>query len=125
MNYICNSFSFNMVKMENFMLVRAEKIDKTNIPRDIVSAIGHADTAKIVSNVLGFEVPCNRMQINLKYGDVLFVAQYKGSRLPEGATCLPEGATLDFLKIQVDPGCPKECRGGDCAFCGMVRFFHP
>lgn len=125
MNYIANSFSFNMVDVKDLLLVRAEKVEKADVPKDVVSAIGHADTARIVSNLLGFEVACNRVQVNLKCEDVLYLAQYKGPRLPEGATCLPEGATLDFIKVKIDEGCPKDCRGYDCAVCGMVSFFHP
>lgn len=123
--YISNAFSFNMVSVDNFMLVRAEKISCSDIPKDVVSAIGHADTARVVSGILGFEVACNRMQVSLEPGDILYLAQYKGPRLPEGATTLPEGATLEFLKVQLDKGCPKDCRGDECAMCGMVSFFHP
>ncbi len=103
-NYIVNSFSFNMVEVQDFMLVRAEKISCSDIPKDVVSAIGHADTARVVSGILGFEVACNRMQVSLKPGDILYLAQYKGPRLPEGATTLPEGATLEFLRVQLDKG---------------------
>ena len=59
------------------------------------SIIGHEDLA----NILG--VPCNRVNTKLKEGDILFVAQYVGGRLPEGSSTLPEGAEIKFIKIKV------------------------
>ena len=58
-----------------------------------ISAIGHQDTA----NVLG--VPMNRINVCLEKGDVLFVAQLQGGRLPEGSTELPEGFSFKFFKV--------------------------
>ena len=68
---------------------------------DFVSVIGHADTAAVVSNLLGKEVPCHRASIHLDTGDILYVAQVTGGRLPEGATTLPEGFSLTWLKVTV------------------------
>ncbi len=62
---------------------------------DLVSAIGHADTAR----VLGVEM--NRVNVTLKRGDTAFVAQLQGGRLPEGSTTLPEGFTFKFVKVEV------------------------
>jgi len=62
---------------------------------DLVSAIGHADTAR----VLGVEM--NRVNVTLKKGDVAFVAQLQGGRLPEGSTTLPEGFSFKFIKVEV------------------------
>jgi hypothetical protein len=66
-----------------------------------VSAIGHADTASIVSADLGIAVPCNRVSLSLKEGDALILAQYKGVRLPEGTTVLPEGAEIVYYYVTV------------------------
>ena len=68
---------------------------------DFVSVIGHADTAAVVSNLLGKEAPCHRASIHLDAGDILYVAQVTGGRLPEGATTLPEGFSLSWLKVTV------------------------
>lgn len=62
---------------------------------DLVSAIGHADTARVLG------VPMNRVNITLKKGDVAFVAQLQGGRLPEGSTTLPEGFSFKFVKVEV------------------------
>lgn len=61
----------------------------------ISSAIGHQDTA----NVLG--VPMNRINVSLVKGDVAYVAQLQGGRLPEGATTLPEGFTFRIMKVTI------------------------
>lgn len=61
----------------------------------IKSAIGHQDTA----NVLG--VPMNRVNVSLVKGDVAYVAQLQGGRLPEGATTLPEGFYFRLIKVTI------------------------
>ena len=119
MNYLTNAFSMNMVSVENFTLIRARKVTTADVPRNAISAIGHADTARGVSGVLGYEVPANRINVFLEKDDVLFVAQYRGPRLPEGATQLPDGATLEFLEISFKPEGCKGCPGVDCKPCSM------
>ena len=65
------------------------------------SVIGHADTANVVSGILGKEVPMNRVSVKLNPGDILYVAQVTGGRLPEGATTLPEGMDITFVKVML------------------------
>lgn len=66
------------------------------------SCIGHASTARILSSLLGQEVPVNRCNVQLGHFDTAIVAQYHGPRLPEGATTLPEGATIEFYKVDME-----------------------
>lgn len=72
------------------------------MPADCISAIGHADTARVVSNILNRDVQANRISLTLSEGDTLYVAQLTGGRLPEGATTLPEGFTLESLYKEPD-----------------------
>ena len=65
------------------------------------SAIGHADTAKIVGNILGMEVAMNRINVSLTSETELFIAQVVGGRLPEGCTTLPEGVSIRFIKASL------------------------
>lgn len=90
--YLLNAFSLQMVKAP--CTVRVEEV--TTLPTDLTSAIGHADTAA----VLGVEM--NRINVALATGDVAYVAQLQGGRLPEGSTTLPEGFSFKFLKITVE-----------------------
>jgi hypothetical protein len=97
--FLTNAFSIQM--LERGGLVRFEEISLEDIPSDVVSAVGHADTANVLTNMLGFEVPVNRISITLDTETELFVAQLVGGRLPEGTTTLPEGFSFKFYRITV------------------------
>ena len=60
-------------------------------------------TVAIVSSDLGISLEVNRISLNLQFGDVLVVAQYKGPRFPEGTIVLPEGAHIEYLMCVVLP----------------------
>ena len=78
-----------------------KKISAADVPHDVVSALGHADIANVVSADLGMTLPVNRVNNNLQKGDLMYIAQYIGPRLPEGATALPEGAKIQYYKVEV------------------------
>ena len=80
-SYILNAFSLQMIEEPCIAIFEAIN----SLPKGLTSAIGHADTA----NVLG--VPMNRINVHLSEGDVAYVAQLQGGRLPEGSKSLPEG----------------------------------
>ncbi len=65
------------------------------------STVGHADTAAVYTDVLGFHVPAVRSTVSLTKGDTAIIGQYRGPRLPEGAHTLPEGATIQWLRLSV------------------------
>ena len=67
----------------------------------IASAVGHADTAAVFGAVLGIPVECQRVNVVLRRGDAAVLGQYIGPRLPEGATTLPDGATIKWLFVEV------------------------
>jgi len=50
---------------------------------EIISAVGHESTAKMLSELLGFEVPVNRTMVKLNTGDTAIIFQLF-TRLPEG-----------------------------------------
>lgn len=99
MNYLSNAFSLQMVQSP--CTIHTENVEPRDVPADCVSCIGHSDTAAVVSGILGREVPANRVNIKLAPGDVLYVAQLTGGRLPEGSVTLPEGFALTFLRVTV------------------------
>lgn len=115
-NILSNAFSINMVaslintmdpagcsyykNAEPGLELSIKEIPAEAIPNDCISIVGHADTATILTNMLGFEVTFNRVSFTAEHGDVLYVAQYNGPRLPEGATTLPEGAGFKFYRIE-------------------------
>lgn len=66
-----------------------------------VSAVGHADTARLFSAILGRTIEPNRVSVEIGDDDELLVGQYVGPRLPEGATELPEGATIHWMVVRM------------------------
>lgn len=93
--YIANAFSLNMLQ-DPSCSIKFEKIAESDVPKDsAISAIGHADLAAIAG------VACNRATLQLRKGDVLFIAQYLGPRLAEGTTELPEGARIDWFRTVI------------------------
>lgn len=100
---ITNAFSLNMIATFP-VAVTVEEISVEQarvLAADAESVVGHADTAAVFSDVLGLEVPANRATVSLVKGDRLLVGQYRGPRLPEGASQLPEGATIQWLTVIV------------------------
>lgn len=92
--YLLNAFSLQM--LPGTCTVRFLEVDSSSVPIDgLQSAVGHQDTAR----VLGVE--CNRINVSLQKGDVAYVAQLQGGRLPEGSTTLPEGYSFKFYKVIV------------------------
>ena len=101
--FILNAFSLNMIVGNADIVVReVSQSIAASLAATCESAVGHADTAAVFSAVLGVTVPCNRATVALKEGDVALVGQYSGPRLPEGATSLPEGATIKWLIVGVN-----------------------
>ena len=99
--YLGNAFSLQMLPTLP-ATVRVEEVEAGDIPADVTSVVGHPDTAAVLSGMLGFEVPYNRVSIQLQPGDILYVAQVVGGRLPEGATTLPENFSMKFLRVTVE-----------------------
>lgn len=100
--YLGNAFSLQMldVTVANTVNIVPASIGEI-AGSDFMSVIGYADTAAVVSNILKRDVPTNRISVRLEKGDILYVAQVTGGRLPEGATTLPEGFSLTFLKVTI------------------------
>lgn len=85
-----------------------ELIETKDVPKDVVSAIGHADTAAVVSDVLGRQIEANRVGLNLEWAGTVYIAQYVGNRLPEGVTKLPEGAEIRFYRVEFETRSQKD-----------------
>lgn len=101
---LLNAFSLNMVASPQGTLVWSElSLDEaqTALAAGFESAVGHESTAAVFGQQLGLEVPARRATISLTSGDVAIVGQYRGPRLEEGVTTLPEGATIVWLRIEI------------------------
>lgn len=65
---------------------------------ELISAVGHADTAAVFSAELGIEILPNRISVTLCDSFDL-VGQYIGPRLIEGATTLPQGTRIEWFLV--------------------------
>lgn len=115
MIYVTNAFSLNMLgQLAEGTSVGIAPITAAAVKSALRvvkyrSIVGHADAAALLSGCVKHPIAFNRESVTLSPGDVVIVGQYSGPRLPEGATTLPEGATITWLKVTV--GLPA--RGGE------------
>lgn len=104
MKYVNNAWSSKMLQKDlgilQFNISEEEFMREVHKP-DVVSVIGHPDTAKL------FNLPENRSTLILNEGDIVYVCELNnntGTRLPVGITRIediPEGFYFRFLKIIV------------------------
>jgi len=114
--YISNAISLGMlddVESSGYASLSISRLTVEEAARDLrvfkwTSIVGHADTALLFSSLLGIEIPMNRVSTSLRYGDRVIVGQYTGPRLPEGATGLPEGAKIRWIRAKVCSSRPLE-----------------
>jgi hypothetical protein len=95
----CDSGEYSLSPLSRARLENKPEISQLN---NCESCIGHADTARVLSNILERNIPTNRATVHLKQNERCIVAQYIGPRLPEGATMLPEGATIKFYHVKME-----------------------
>jgi hypothetical protein len=104
--YLCNAFSLNMLPAGNNSITTEELIDAqveaVLYLSNFVNALGHKEIAVIIGEkYLGKPLDAPRTSVSLMSGDSCIVAQYVGCRLPEGATSLPDGATIKWIIVRV------------------------
>jgi hypothetical protein len=95
----CDSGEYSLSPLSRARLENNPEISQLN---NCESCIGHADTARVLSNILERNIPTNRVTVQLRENERCIVAQYIGPRLPEGATMLPEGATIKFYHVKME-----------------------
>jgi hypothetical protein len=115
--YLCNSFTLSMITPDLLnagVIIKASSISleevKALLQQGFVSAVGHESTAKVLSSLLGTDVPFNRVQIAITGGDVIVSFQFM-VRLPEGKVlgedeviALYNEGKIKFFKVEVIPG---------------------
>ena len=100
--FLGNAFSLQMLDTAKEATVTVSPVTADEVASaPFESVVGHADTANVVSGLLGRKVECQRTSVHLEQGDTLYVAQVTGGRLPEGTTTLPAGMDIVFLKVTV------------------------
>ena len=105
--FLGNAFSLQMLDLTIGHTIKTWPIS-VNAAKELVtecetiSAIGHVDTARVVSDMLGIDIEANRINLQLEASDMILVAQITGGRLPEGATTLPKGFEMKFVCVEVE-----------------------
>ena len=92
-----HSYLTTPVVIQPITLEQARAIANSN---SLISAVGHEPTAQLFSSLLGRRIQYRRAHLELGPGeDVMLVGQYRGPRLEEGATELPEGAKIRWALV--------------------------
>lgn len=101
--YLLNAFSANMLAAFPASVLFAEiSVEEARaLAPSLTSAIGFPDAAAVFGTVLGHPVAVNPVSVSLSVGDTAVLGQYRGPRLPTGATTLPAGATIQWLRVTV------------------------
>lgn len=97
---LLNAFPLQIVPSFAVVVVRPATLDEAREALRRGSAIGHIDTAAVLSDILREHVPIARVTVPVSdTGDVV-VAQYVGPRMQEGTKVLPEGARFEFRRVR-------------------------
>lgn len=111
--YVANAFALGM--LPDGLTISVCTLPSAEAARDVLhghmggryavrSIVGHADTATVFAQQLGFPVEHNRESVTLDPHDKVLVGQLTGGRLPEGTTELPEGFQIVWRLVQVREG---------------------
>lgn len=105
MVYLANSFSFQMCNGTNRGKINFEVVPASDVVlllenNHFISAVGHEETAKFLSDLLGIYIPYNRISIRLDNHDVLIVAQYINGRITDGIKLTPD--SFKFYKVTLE-----------------------
>ena len=117
---LTNAFSLNMMNIGLVADIRIVPLTDwqaaqicyiANIKGLFQNAIGHYDTDVVVRDLLANALDSratnlpfgNRVSVEMTETTTIIVAQYKGPRIMEGATSLPNGAKIEFFQVQILP----------------------
>lgn len=101
--YLANAFSLAMWGDFDHLRIDVRRLSVEEarvLAAEARSVVGHESTAALFSRALGQKVAVWRETLRLAPGDRLLVGQYVGPRLVEGATTLPEGAEIRWLRVE-------------------------
>jgi len=111
MNYIGNALSLGMLDfldplgdctaVLDIVALTDEEAAIWAAENEWLSCVGHEDTARLFTAMLGQPVDMHRRSTSLLRGDHLLVGQYTGPRLPEGMTSLPPEARIRWMLVSV------------------------
>jgi len=82
--YLGNAFSLQMLEGDAVLGVRRISVEEARqmLGNGFTPVMGHENTARAASRVLGVEAKLNRVSLKLRHGDVLIVFQLITNRAP-------------------------------------------
>ncbi len=123
--YLRSSFPTYAGPRSNNMFIRYKRIDPNDIPRDVTSGVANPEIARVLSNILGFEVHAERLVIAPSNDSIVYVAKYTGPKIPKGATAVPSSGYFEFFEVTTRKVHCYNC--GDfpthCTNCSHRRWF--
>ena len=106
--YVGTAFTFNMVEDLTNINVEANPVSWEEMDAclfamrkqhsefvEVTNGMGHESTAVMLGE------HAYRRSLSLKKGDILYIPQYRGPRLPEGETTLPKNAILVPIRVEI------------------------
>ena len=109
MLYVLNSlivpldFESCSLHLVSFYKIDVETAQEILAESEFISAVGHESTAKLLTNLLGVEIPTNRITVRMKEGDTALHFVLK-QRLSEGKVLSEEelrGLEFDLVFSRV------------------------
>jgi len=101
---VTNAFSINMLEAKrqeiDFKPLTVDEAREFLLEGPFETAVGHGDTSAILTAHVGVLIQANRVNVEfIPHATRLIVGQYRGPRLEEGTTELPEGATIQWWLV--------------------------
>lgn len=101
MNILTVAFSIQMLDYNREeVTVRFKQIKKSQIPRDVISAIGYPEMVETLNGILGLKLSVDRKYVKLNSKDNIYVAQYIGGRLL-GENMSYNESMFKFYKVEL------------------------
>jgi hypothetical protein len=90
-------YRYAYIRVEKISIEEAKQILKN---KEFISAIGHEGTAKLLSQLIGINIPVNRITVFFEPGDI-GIHFYLKQRLPEGKVLTKEELEkLDYWLVK-------------------------
>lgn len=105
-SFISTTFSINMLKNTlrtgGLATVDVEEVLPRDIPKeDLESAVAYEDAARVLSTMFNTEIKVNKSSVQLDDDSDLYVANFIGGRIPDGADVLPGNMDVRFYRVSL------------------------
>ena len=104
--YLANTFSPMMLGENEWAEVTPIELEELPPMSELISAVSHEVTAKVLSALMGEEVPFNRINLTLELGDVLYcvIPNFRAQEAREFTYEEVANAGYRCFQVSVSPG---------------------